>query len=431
MPIMDSKHETLSRPELNQLQLERLQAILNRVTRNVSYYQHSFKQANILPTDIRSLSDLPKLPLVDRRILRENQPYNMFAVPLREVVRLHLSRSGPDEPVVIGHTRNDIMVWTSLKARGFSAADVTQNDMVQVYLDYTLFPGAVVAHYGAEQLGACVTPLYSMPIPQQVEILRNYRTTILICSPTRALHIVRYMRSREIDPKSLFLRAIVIVGESWSLRTQKQVGDFFYADVYGNYGVSEICVPGIAYECDSHEGLHISEDHFIAEIIDPDTGEVLPYGQRGELVLTTLTKEAFPLIRFRTGDVTSLRESTCSCGRTFLRMENVTRRADDMLVVEGVEFVPGEIGMVLNNVEHVTSNYRLIVQREGTRDRLEVEVEITPDIFIDQLGPLEALRERIEEDIFDRLRIKPIIKLVEPRSLEGQERVVDLRENDR
>ncbi len=431
MPIMDSKHETMSRPEIRQLQLERLQAILNRVVRNVAYYQQSFKKANVLPTDIRSLSDLEKLPLIDRETLRDNQPYNMFAVPLREVVRLHPSRSGPNETVVIGHTKNDIYVWTHLKARGFSAADITQNDMVQVYLDYTLFPGAVVAHYGAEQLGACVTPLYSMPIPQQIEIMRNYRTTVLICTPTRAIHIVRYMRDREIDPKTLFLRAVVFVGESWSFRTRRQVEEFLFAEVYGNYGVGEICIPGVAYECENHFGLHICEDHFIAEIIDPDTGKVLPPGQRGELVLTTLTREAFPLIRFRTGDITSLSSEECPCGRTFQRMENVTRRADDMLVVEGVGFLPSEIGMVLTNMEHVTSNYRLIVQREGTRDRLEVEVEITPDIFIDQLGPLEALRERIEEDIFDRLRIKPIIKLVEPQSLVGQEKVVDLRENDR
>ena len=430
MPIMDPKHESMSRSEIRQLQLERLQAVLNRAVRNVSYYQQSFKEADVLPTDIRSLSDLEKLPLIDRQTLSDNQPYDMFAVPLREVVRLHPSRSGPDDPVVIGHTKNDIIVWTHLKARSFASADINQNDMVQVYLDYSLFPGAVVAHYGAEQLGACVTPLYSMPIPMQVEIMRNYRTTVLICTPTRALHIVRYMRERDIDPKSLFLRTVVFVGESWSLRTQSQVEDFLFVSVYGNYGISEICIPGIAYECEKHTGLHLCEDHFIAEIIDPATGQVLPPGERGELVLTTLTKEAFPLIRFRTGDVTSLREDECSCGRTFQRIENVSRRADDMLTVEGVEFLPSEIGMVLTNLEHVTSNYRLIVQREGTRDRLEVEVEITPDIFIDQLGPLETLRERIEEDIFDRLRVKPIIKLVEPNSLVGQERVVDLREND-
>ncbi|MGC9327714.1 MAG: phenylacetate--CoA ligase family protein [Candidatus Hinthialibacter sp.] len=430
MPTIDPKHESLSRPEIRQLQLERLQAVLNRIVRNVAHYQQSFKQAKILPNDIRSLFDLQKLPLIDRRTLLDNQPYDMFAVPLREVVRLHPSRAGLRDPVVIGHTHNDILVWTQLKARGFSAADITQNDMVQVYLDYSLFPGAVVAHYGAEQLGACVTPLYSMPIPQQIEILRNYRTTVLICTPTRALHIVRYMREREIDPKQLFLRAVVFVGESWAPRTQRQVQEFLFVDVFGNYGVSEICIPGIAYECKAHNGLHLSEDHFIAEIIDPNTGAVLPPGRRGELVLTTLTREAFPLIRFRTGDVTAIHEEECSCGRTFLRMEPVARRVDDMLVVEGVEFLPSEIGMVLANMEHVTSNYRLIVQREGMKDRLEVEVEITPDIFIDQLGPLEALRERIEEDIFDLLRIKPIIKLVEPKSLEGKEHVVDLREND-
>jgi phenylacetate-CoA ligase len=431
MAIIDAKHESLSRPEIRQLQLERLQAMLNRVVRNVSYYQNSFKEANILPTDIRSLSDLAKIPLLNREILKENQPYNMFAVPLREVVRLHPSRSGLADPIVIGHTKNDIMVWTHLKARSFAAADITQNDMVQVYLDYTLFPGAVVAHYGAEQLGACVTPLYSIPIAKQLEIMRNYRTTVLICTPTRALHIIRYMRENNVDPKSLFLRTVVLVGESWSNRTHRQIEENLFVDVYGNYGVSEICIPGIAYECEVHSGLHICEDHFIAEIIDPKTGEILRPDQRGELVLTTLTKEAFPLIRFRTGDITTLNDDECPCGRTFLRMENVTRRADNMLIVEGVEFLPSEIGTILTNIEHVTANYRLIIQSEGIRDRLEVEVEMTPDIFIDQLGPLEALREQIEEDIFDRLRIKPIIKLVEPQSLEGQDKVVDMRETER
>ncbi|HQH70745.1 MAG TPA: phenylacetate--CoA ligase [bacterium] len=431
MPILEPKYECMDRSDLRQLQLERLQAVLNRVVRNVAYYQETFKRSESLPSDFRSFDDLSLLPLIDRRTLADNHPYGMFAVPLREVVRLHPSHSARwGEPIVIGHTKNDILAWTHVKARGFAAANITQSDMVQVYLDYTLFPGAVVAHYGAEQLGACVTPLYNMPIADQIPIMRNYRATVLICTPTRAVHIVRYLREHQIDPKSLFLRAIVFVGESWSNRTRRQVEESLFVDVFGNYGVSEICMPGIAFECEAKNGLHINEDHFLAEIIDPETGRVLPPGRRGELVLTTLTREAFPLIRFRTGVSSALTSEPCPCGRTLARMENVTHRTDDMLVVEGVEFTPSEIGMVLSQMEHVSSHYRLVIQREETRDRLEVEVEITPDIFIDSLGPLETLRERIEEAIFERIHLKPVIKLVEPKSLEGRDSVLDQRENN-
>ena len=393
MPILDAKYETMSRDELRQLQLERLQAILNRVMRNVSFYQKWFKETNALPRDFQSLENMAQLPLINRKTLVANHPYGMFAVPLREVVRLHPSAPGVGEPVVIGYTKNDVYNWTHLKARGFAAADFSANDLVQVYLDYALFPGAVVAHYGAEQLGACVTPLYNMPIPDQIEILRNYRTSVLICTPTRAIHIVRYLREKGIDPKSLFLRTVVLVGETWSQAMRKPIEENLFVNVYGHYGVLEICSPGIAFECDRKCGLHINEDHFLPEIIDPRTGRVLPIGERGELVITTLTKEAFPLIRYRTGDVTVLSEEECPCGRTFLRMENVSSRTDDMLIVEGVEFSPAEIGSLLAELKLSASHYRVIILREASRDRLEVEVEVTPDLFQDRLGNLESLRE--------------------------------------
>ncbi len=430
MPVLNPKQETMKRSDLQQLQLERLQAILNRVMRNVDFYQKWFRDANILPQDFRSLDDITMLPLISRKTLVENHPYGMFAVPLREVVRLHPSQTGVGETVVIGHTRNDIHAWTTLKARGFAAAGITDNDMVLVYLDYTLFPGAVVAHYGAEQLGACVTPLYNTPIGDQIEIMRNYRTTVLICNPTRAIHIVRFLHEKRIDPKELFLRKVILVGESWSSKIRRQIQENLMVDVYGNYGVTEICIPGISCECEEMNGLHINEDHFYPEIIDPNTGEVLPMGERGELVITTLTKEAFPLIRYRTGAFTHLSAEPCSCGRTFVKMANVAFRTDDILEVDGVEFIPSEIKNILTRIEDVTSNFRLVIHREDTRDRLEVEVEITPEIFQDKLGALEALRERIEEVIYERIRLKPMIKMVEPRSLTDQERIVDLRNQE-
>ncbi|MDP8246362.1 MAG: AMP-binding protein [Candidatus Hinthialibacter antarcticus] len=428
MPILNEKQECETRDSIQQLQLERLQAALNRAVRNVTHYQQSFKEADWLPREITTLNDLNKLPRINRDTLLANQPYGMFAVPLREVVRLHPSASGRCEPIVIGHTQNDIRVWTEMKARGFAAADITQNDMVLVYLDYALFPGAVAAHYGVEQLGACVTPLFNTPIADQIEIMRNYRTTVLICTPSRAVHIVRYMQEKTIDAKTLFLRSVVLVGESSSPLSRSLIEEGLYVDVFENFGVSEICMPGVAFECAEHNGLHLNEDHFLAEIVDPQSGEILTHGERGELTITTLTKEAFPLIRFSTGAITSIDAAACPCGRTSARMAPVTERADDMLIVEGIEFSPAEVGAVLSRIEHATANYRLIILREETWDRVEIEVEITPEIFNDQVGPLEALRERIEEAILIRLRFKPIIKLVEPKSLEGKERVIDKRE---
>ncbi len=428
MPILNEKHECNQRSAIQQVQLERLQAALNRAVRNVSHYQETFKSADWLPREIAWLDDLGRLPRINRDTLLNKQPYGMFAVPLREVVRLHPSASGRCEPIVIGHTQNDIRVWTEMKARGFAAADITQNDMVLVYLDYALFPGAVAAHYGVEQLGACVTPLFNTPIADQIEIMRNYRTTVLICTPSRAVHIVRYMQENNIDAKTLFLRSVVLVGESSSPITRSLIEESLYVDVFENFGVSEICMPGVAFECDQHNGLHINEDHFLAEIVDPSSGDVLPNGERGELTITTLTKEAFPLIRFSTGAVTSIDASPCPCGRTFARMAPVTERADDMLIVEGIEFSPNEVGTILSKIKHATANYRLIILREETWDRVEIEVEITPEIFNDQVSPLESLRERIEEAILIRLRFQPIVKLVEPKSLEGKERVVDKRE---
>lgn len=427
MPILDVKNETLNRRDMEQLQLERLQSTLNRVIRNVAFYQKWFRDAGLLPADFRSLADIRKLPVINRKTLVENHPYGMFAVPLRDVIRMHPSTLGMAEPVVIGYTQNDITNWTRLKARGFMAANFSHNDMVQIYLDYTQFPGAVIAHYGAEQLGACVTPLFNIQVSDQIEIMKNYRTTVLICTQSRAIHLMQYIRKNNIDIKSLFLRTIILAGEPWSDHTRQVVAEELQVEIFGYYGVMEICSPGIAFECDKQNGLHINEDYFLPEIINPESGEILPSGQKGELVLTTLNKEAFPLIRYRTGDITVLHEEPCACGRTLIRMENVSSRTDDLLVVEGVEFHPAEIGVLLEGLGLPDAQYRLLILREETRDRLELDLAIPPDLFKDLVVSMEALRTKIADTIYERLNLVCFIHLVNPASLEGKERVSDQR----
>lgn len=427
MPIHDERLECVSRAEIEQLQIERLQATLNRAARNVPHYQRAFEQRGVEPRDISSLGDVARLPRVSRQTLADEQPYGMFAAPLRDVVRLHQSAGGPQGPVVIGHTRRDIEIWTEMKARSFAAAGITQNDMALVYLDAALFPGAAAAHYGAERLGACVTPLIDTPIAEQVDIMIDYRTSVLICAPSRALRLIHYLDEQGIDPKTLFLRALTLVGESSSREIRRKIAERLFVDVYENFGVSEICMPGVAFECEAHQGLHINEDHFLAEIVDPQSGEALSPGERGELTLTTLSKEAFPLVRFSTGAATSLDFSACPCGRTLARMAPVTERIDDLLIVEGVEFSPAAVGRALARIDHASSNYRITLTRAERGDFVLIEVEITPDAFNDQVGPLEALKRRIEEAIALKLRIKATARLVEPRSLKDSEQVIDNR----
>ena len=427
MSIFDPKHETMSRDELQQHQLEKLQAVLNRAIRNVAYYRKWFKDAELLPDDFRSLDDLRKVPLTSRATLVENHPYGMFAVPLRQVIRLHPIQTRGGKQIVIGYTKNDVDNWTNLKARGFAAASVDEDDILQVCLDYSLFPGALIAHYGAEVLGACVIPVYNVALEEQIPIMRNYRVTAVVCTPSHAFHIVQYLQENEIDPKSLFLHHIVLTGERWSTEQRKKIEDSLGVTVLGGYGVIEVCSPGIAFECEEQNGFHINEDHFIPEIIDPKSGEVLPAGREGELVLTTLTKEAFPLIRYRTGDITTLREETCACGRTTIKMENITMRTDDRIVIGGAEISLQEVRSVLLEHEHVSSNFCLVATSEQATDKLEIQVEVTSEMFGDEVKALEDLRRRIETSIVERLRIRPHVRLVEPRSLEGKPRIQDNR----
>lgn len=416
MAIRD-KNETLSREDLQQLQLERLQATLNRVYRNVAFYQNLLDNAGITPEDINLLADLSKVPFTTKESLVQNQPYGMFALPLREVVRLQSSSGTTREPIVVGYTKNDIEHWTELAARVFMAGGVIRDDVVQISFDYGLFTGALGFHYGAELIGATVIPCSRLSVEKQIAIMRNYRTTVLVCAPTFALHVVDAINKQGVSPAELTLRIGLLGSEPWSETVRKEIEDGLHIIALDNYGLSEIMGPGVSAECEKKNGLHIFEDYFIPEIIDPKTGQTLPDGQSGELVLTTINKEAFPMIRYRTGDLTSLDHSPCPCGRTLVRMSRVSERTDDIVIVQGVKILPSQIGQIIAEIEGTEPHYRLRVDRTGAMDELEVWVEVSDKIFFDEVKKMRALEEEIQRQLKETLGFSVRVRLVEPMSI--------------
>lgn len=417
MPIRD-KNEVLKREDIQQIQLERLQATLNRVYRNVSFYQNLFNKAGIDPEKIDSLSELSKIPFTTKDSLLQNQPYGMFALPLREVVRLQSSSGTTREPIVVGYTQNDIEHWTELVARVLVAVGVTREDVVQISFDYGLFTGALGFHYGAERVGATVIPCSRLEAEKQISIMKNYRTTVLICSPSFALHVVDIISKRGISPAEFTLRIALLGSEPWSETVRKEIEDVLHITALDNYGLSEIIGPGVSVECQEKNGLHIFEDHFIPEIIDPETGQNLSDGETGELVLTTITKEAFPMIRYRTGDLTSLDHSRCPCGRTMVRMSRVFERTDDVVIFQGIKVIPSRIEQILAEIEGTKPHYRLKVDRTRSLEELEVWVEISDNIFFDEVKKLNALREKIEKKLEEAFGFFIRVKLVEPMSIQ-------------
>jgi phenylacetate-CoA ligase len=411
------KYETMDRQEIQQLQLERLQVTVNRAYKNVAFYRNLMDKHGIIPEDITSLDDLSRIPFTTRENLLENQPYGMFALPLREVVRLHSSSGSTREPIVVGYSKNDIEHWTELMTRVLYSANVTKDDIVQIAFDYGLFTGALGFHYGAERIGATVIPCSRLSAEKQIAIMRNYRSTMLVCTPTFALHIAYIMKSQGISPAELTLRVGLFGSEPWSEAIRKEIEDGFHITALDNYGLSEIMGPGVSVECYEKNGLHIFEDHFIPEVIDPKTGESLPDGEKGELVLTTITKEAFPMMRYRTGDFTSLDHSTCLCGRTLARMSRVSERTDDMIVVQGINIYPSQIGQILTDIEGTEPHYRLRVDRNGALDELEVWVEVSGRIFFDEIKKMSAIETQIQRSIQESFGLPIKVRLVEPGSI--------------
>ena len=429
--IWDSQHECMPREELEQLQLERLQATLNRVYKNVTCYRTKFNESGIVPEDINALADLSKLPFTTKEDLRVNYPYGMFAVPLREVVRIHSSSGTTGKPTVVGYTKNDLKTWSNLVARFMTAAGVTHDDVVQIAFGYGMFTGAFGLHYGSETIGAAVIPMSGGNTEKQIMIMQDYKSTALVCTPSYAVTIADRIEKQGIDPKSLSLKVGLFGGEPWSESMRREIESRLAISATDNYGLSEIIGPGVAGECPHKCGMHISEDAFIPEIIDPETCQVLPPGSVGELVLTSICKEAFPMIRYRTRDITSLDYETCECGRTMVRMKKTMGRTDDMLIIKGVNVFPSQIEEVLVAIEGCQPHYQLVVDRKGSLDVLEVCIEVTEHIFFDEMKKQRAFLETVEKKIDSVLGVGVTVKLVEPNSIprhEGKaERVIDKR----
>jgi phenylacetate-CoA ligase len=422
----------MAEDELRQLQLERLQSTMHRVAKNVRFYKNLFKEKGISPSDITDLSDLSKLPFTEKGDLRENYPYGMFAVPLRDVVRIHSSSGTTGKPTVVGYTKRDLDHWAELVARFLTAGGVTREDVVQVAFGYGLFTGAFGLHYGAEKIGASVIPTSSGNTKKQIMIMQDYKTTALVCTPSYALYLADMMEDMNIEPKSLSLKWGLFGAEAWSDKMRDQIESRLPVTATDNYGLSEIMGPGVAAECILKNGLHCLEDSFIFEIIDPETLEPVAEGEKGELVITTVHKEAFPLIRYRTRDITRFLSGACPCGRTGRRLEKFHGRTDDMLIIRGVNLFPSQIEDILMKVEGVEPHYMIIVDRKDNLDYMEIQVEINEKVMTDEVQGLQVLQENIQKEIRDMYQVSAKVKLVEPKSIarfEGKaQRVIDKRE---
>lgn len=430
--IWNPDAENMPREDLEQLQLERLQSTLNRVYKNVKFYRSRFDELGIEPADIKSREDLEKIPFTTKDDLRDNYPYGMFALPLREVVRIHSSTGTTGKPTVVGYSANDLDSWSEVVARIMTAGGVTKDDVVQIAFGYGLFTGGFGLHYGAERIGASVIPISSGNTRRQLMIMEDYRTTALVCTPSYALFLTEVLEENQIDPQRLSLKYGLFGAEPWSVKMREDIENKMGIIATDNYGLSEVMGPGVAGECLEKSGLHLNEDHFIPEIIDSESGNTLPMGEWGELVLTTVRREAMPLVRYRTRDLTRLYVEECGCGRTLVKMEKVTGRTDDMIIFKGVNVYPKQVEEILFEFEGVTPHYQIVLGRDGALDTMEILVEVNESIFFDEMKKQRTMIENIFDSIRNTLGVSPKVKLVEPRSLERfkgkAKRVVDERE---
>jgi phenylacetate-CoA ligase len=423
--------ECMERDELQALQLERLQQMVTRIYHNVPFYRDAFQKIGIEPEDIKSLDDLSKLPFTTKQDLRDNYPYGLFATPMSQIVRLHASSGTTGKPTVVGYTRNDITTWSEIVARSMACGGMDKNSVIQISYGYGLFTGGLGAHYGAERLGASVIPMSGGNTEKQIMLMKDFGATTLACTPSYAVYLAEAMGEMGVGLDEISLKTGIFGAEPWSENMRAQIEKKLNIKAYDIYGLSEVMGPGVAMECECQNGMHIWEDHFIPEIIDPVTLKPLPYGEKGELVFTTITKEGLPLLRYRTKDISTLTVEKCKCGRTHVRMQRVTGRTDDMLIIRGVNVFPSQVESVLLEIGEVEPHYQLVVTRNGNLDELEILVELSEQSFSDKISIIEALEKRIKNRISSVLGISAKIRFVEPKTIPRSQgkavRVVDKR----
>ncbi|MGC9316675.1 MAG: phenylacetate--CoA ligase family protein [Armatimonadota bacterium] len=430
--IWDRFYECMDPEQRAELQVRRLRETVARLNVNVPWYRDRFAEKGIAPEDIRSLDDLQHLPFTTKDDLRDTYPFGLFAVPPEECVRIHASSGTTGKPVIAGYTPEDINIWAETIARTIACGGGTSHDVLHNAYGYGLFTGGLGLHYGGERMGCLVVPVSGGNTERQLMLMEDLGSSILCCTPSYALTIVDQAEELGFDLGRIDLKSGLFGAEPWSEGARESIEERLGLSAHDIYGLTEIIGPGVSAECEAKAGLHVFDDHFIPEIIDPDTGEQLPAGERGELVFTCISKRAFPIIRFRTRDISRLDHGVCECGRTHPRMERITGRTDDMLIIRGVNVFPSQIEEVLLKIEEVEPHYQLVLTREGRLDNLEVQVEVSPSMFSDEVRKLEAVEEKIRERLNSAIGIRMDVKLVEPKTIERfagkAKRVVDKRE---
>lgn len=429
--IWNNEAECMSAEDTRELQLKRLQDVVKRAYENVPYYQKRFAEFNVGPEDIETLEDIEKLPFTTKTDLRDAYPFGMFAVPQDEIVEVHTTSGTTGKPTVSGYTRKDLDIWGEVMARALTMTGAKKSDRVQNSYGYGLFTGGMGAHYGGQKIGATVIPISAGNTRRQLEIMQDFETTILTCTPSYALYLAEVAENEGIDTEKLKLRAGCFGAEMWTEEMRKEIEKRLHIRAQNVYGLTEIMGPGVAMECEVQNGLHIFEDHFYPEVMNPDTLKPVPDGEKGELVLTTLTREGMPVIRFRTRDITALRRGKCACGRSQVKMDRITGRSDDMLKVRGVIVFPYQIEKALLKIEGLEPHYQIIVTRPEQLDELEVQVEASPALFSDEVKHIEEVKRNIESIVHSEIGLRVNVNLVEPRTLPRSEgkavRVIDKR----
>ncbi len=430
--IYNEKAECMSAQEKEELQLKQLQVVVKRAYENVPYYRQRLDEAGVTPEEIQTLKDIEKIPFTTKSDLRDAYPFGMFAVSTDDIVEVHTTSGTTGKPTVSGYTEKDLEIWGEVVARALSMAHATKKDIVQNCYGYGLFTGGLGVHYGGQKIGCTVIPISAGNTQRQIEVIQDFKSTIITCTPSYAMYLAEVLEREEIPKEDIKLKAGVFGAEMWTEEMRAEIEKRLNVSALNIYGLTEIIGPGVAQECMEKNGLHIFDDHFYPEVVDPQTLETLPEGEKGELVLTTLTREGMPVLRFRTRDITALRSGECGCGRTHVKMDRITGRSDDMLKIRGVIVFPSQIERALLKIPGMEPHYQIIASRPQHLDELEVQVETSPALFSDEVKHVEEVKRSIEKHIHDEIGLRVNVSLVEPRSLPRSEgkavRVIDNRE---